>query len=75
MPHNYEFFQVFFFFLIDFPGGLYGKESAHDVGDLDSILGSGEGNGYPLQFLAWKIPWTEEPGRVQSMGSLRVGHD
>ena len=25
--------------------------------------------------LAWKIPWTEEPGRVQSMGSLRVGHD
>ena len=25
--------------------------------------------------LAWKIPWTKEPGRVQSMGSLRVGHD
>ena len=25
--------------------------------------------------LAWKIPWTEEPGRLQSMGSLRVGHD
>ena len=25
--------------------------------------------------LAWKIPWTEEPGGVQSMGSLRVGHD
>ena len=25
--------------------------------------------------LAWKIPWTEEPGRVQSMRSLRVGHD
>ena len=25
--------------------------------------------------LAWKIPWTEEPGRPQSMGSLRVGHD
>ena len=24
---------------------------------------------------AWKIPWTEEPGRLQSMGSLRVGHD
>ena len=24
--------------------------------------------------LAWKIPWTEEPGRLQSMGSLRVGH-
>ena len=26
-------------------------------------------------FLAWKIPWTEEPGRLQSMGSLRIGHD
>ena len=25
--------------------------------------------------LAWRIPWAEEPGRLQSMGSLRVGHD
>ena len=25
--------------------------------------------------LAWRIPWTEEPGRLQSRGSLRVGHD
>ena len=25
--------------------------------------------------LAWKIPWMEEPGRLQSMGSIRVGHD
>ena len=25
--------------------------------------------------LAWKIPWTEEPGRLQSMGSQRIGHD
>ena len=25
--------------------------------------------------LAWKIPWTEEPGRLQFMGSQRVGHD
>ena len=25
--------------------------------------------------LAWKIPWTEEPGKLQSMGSLGVGHD
>ena len=25
--------------------------------------------------LAWKIPWTEEPGGLQSMGSLEVGHD
>ena len=25
--------------------------------------------------LAWEIPWTEDPGRLQSMGSQRVGHD
>ena len=29
----------------------------------------GEGNGTPLQYFAWKIPWMEEPGRLQSMGS------
>ena len=34
-----------------------------------------EGNGTPLQYFAWKIPWMEEPGRLQSIGSLRVGHD
>ena len=28
----------------------------------------GEGNGNPLQYLAWKSPWTEEPGGLQSMG-------
>ena len=31
--------------------------------------------GSTISTLAWKIPWTEEPGRLQSMGSLRVGHD
>ena len=29
----------------------------------------------PVSTLAWKIPWTEGPGKLQSMGSLRVGHD
>ena len=41
------------------------------------------GQGDPLEegvaahssILAWRIPWTEEPGRLQSMGSRRVGHD
>ena len=34
-----------------------------------------EGNGTPLQYsFAWRIPWTEEPGGLQSMGSLRVRH-
>ena len=35
----------------------------------------GEGNAPHSSTLAWKIPWTEEPGRLQSMGSLRVRHD
>ena len=29
----------------------------------------------PSSILAWEIPWTEEPGRLQSMGSQRTGHD
>ena len=37
--------------------------------------GSGEGNGTPLQYSCWKIPWKEEPGGLLSMGSHRVGHD
>ena len=35
----------------------------------------GEGNGTPLEYSCLENPWTEEPGRLQSMGSLRVGHD
>ena len=46
---------------------------------MGSIPGSGRspavGNGTPASILAWKIPWTEEPGGLQSMGSARVGHD
>ena len=50
--------------------------SAMQERDPGSIPGSGrspeEGNGSPLSTLAWKIPWMEEPGRLQSMGSYRV---
>ena len=34
-----------------------------------------EGMAAHSSILAWEIPWTEEPGRLQSMGSQRVGHD
>ena len=34
-----------------------------------------EGRATHSSILAWRIPWTEEPGRVQSMGSKRVGQD
>ena len=50
-----------------------------DKRDMSLIPGSGrsleEGNGHPLQYLAWKIPWTEEPGRLPSTGSQRVRDD
>ena len=43
------------------------------AGDMGMIPGSerspGEGNGTQSSVLAWRIPWTEEPGRLQSMGS------
>ena len=36
----------------------------------------GEGNSYPLSsILAWRIPWTEEPGGLQSYGLKRIGRD
>ena len=37
--------------------------------------GCGEGNGTHSSILAWRIPWTEEPGDLQSMGLQRVGHN
>ena len=42
---------------------------------LKVIFYFGEGNGTPLQYSCLKIPFMEEPGGLQSMGSLRVGHD
>ena len=56
-----------------FPGGSDGKESVCSAEDMGSIPGSGN----PLEkdrvthsyILAWEIPWTEEPGGLQSMGS------
>ena len=35
----------------------------------------GEGMATHSRILAWRIPWIEEPGRLQSIGSHRVGHD
>ena len=62
-----------------FPGCLSSKESACNEGDSGSIPGLGRspggGNGTNSSILAWRIPWTEEPGGLQSMRSQRVGHD
>ena len=61
------------------PGGSDGNESACNAGDPGLIPESGrspgEGNGIHSSILDWRIPWTEEPGRLQSTGAQRVGHD
>ena len=42
---------------------------------VDPRIWDREGNGTHSSALAWKIPWMEELGRLESKGSLRVGHD
>ena len=66
----------------DLPGGSVGKEStcsARDTGDMGLIpeleRSPGEGNGNPSSILAWRIPWTEEPGGLHCIGSQKVKHD
>ena len=65
-----------------FPGGTSVKNlpaNVGDIGDAASIPGLGrapeEGMAAHSSILAWRIPWTEEPGgRLQSTGSQRVRH-
>ena len=63
----------------DFPGGSDGKASAYSVGDPGSIPGPGRSPEKEMathsSTLAWRIPWMDEPGRLQSMESQRVGHN
>ena len=60
-------------------GGSDSKESACNAGDPGSIPGWGDslekGMASHSSILAWRIPWTEEPGGLQSMVLQRVGHD
>ena len=56
-----------------FHGSSAGKESACNAGDASSIPGSGRSREKEMEthssILAWRIPWTEEPGGLESMGS------
>ena len=55
------------------------KNPPASAGDVCLISGLGrspeEENGNPLYILAWRIPWTEETGGLQSTGLQRAGHD
>ena len=58
---------------------LVSPATAGDIGDADLIPGREdpreEGMATHSSVLAWRIPWTEEPGGLQSVGSQRVRHD
>ena len=62
-----------------FLGGSVVKNLSADSGDVDSIPGSGRspggGNDSPPQYSCLENLWTEEPCRLQTTGSQRVGHD
>ena len=62
-----------------FPGGSVVKKLPANKGELGSIPASGKSLEKEVathsSILAWKIPWTVEPGRLLSMGSQRVGYD
>ena len=67
---------------LGFPGASVIKNppaNAGDTGNADAIPGSGRspggGHGNPLQYTGQRIPWTEVPGGLQSIGSQRVRHD
>ena len=60
----------------DFPGGSVVKNPLAIAGNLASIPGSddplGEGMAVHSSVLVWRVPWTEEPGRLQSMGPTEL---
>jgi len=63
---------------VGFPGGTVLKNPPANAGDTRSDPWAGKNpcrKWHPLQTLAGKMPWTEEPGGLQSMGLQRVRHD
>ena len=63
---------------LGFPDGSDRNESACNARDLSLIRGSGspleKGMATHSSILEWRIPWTEEPGGLQSKGLQRAGH-
>ena len=62
-----------------FPGGSYGKVSAFNAGGLVRSLGQEDplekGLATHSSILDWRVPWTEEPGGLQSMGPCKINLD
>ena len=60
---------------LGFPGGSGGEESDCNMGDLGWEDPLEKGMAIRFSILAWRIPWAEEPGGLQSMALQRVGDD
>ena len=77
--HSYLTYQSALDWMLGYPDGSDGKESACNVGDPSSIPGSGrsrgEGNGNPLPHSSLEKSMGRDPGGLQSMGSQRAGDD
>ena len=76
----HDYYAVYYYYTTwGFPGSSDGKESACSLGNPGSILGQEDPQEKEMathsSTLAWKIPWMVEPGRLQFMGSQRIGHD
>ena len=72
-------YKIDFILKYCFPGCSDGRESACNARDVGSISGSGtspgEGNGNPLKYSCLENSMDRKPGRLQSMGLQRVGHN
>ena len=66
--------KIFVYLFRGFPGGSDSKESACNAGDLGWEDPLEKGMATHSNILIWRIPWTEEPGGLQSMGWQRAGH-
>ena len=79
MWQNYSLNCYWFPSPLVFPGGSDSKEFICNAGDVGSIPGSEVSLEKRMathsSTLAWRIPWTEEPGVLQFMGSERVGRN
>ena len=75
-PHSFN--LLIFNMYISFPGGSDGEESVKNS-DGEEFPGSRrpleKGMASHSSILAWRVPWTKEPGGLQFMGSQRIGHD
>ena len=76
----YTYIPTYLYIYIGFPNGSWGKEFAYNAADTRDMVPSLDQEDPPKEemaihssILAWRTPWAEEPGRLESKGSQRIG--